>query len=139
MNIAINLADGLPIHRQIANQIRYMVASGILQPGEEVPSIRTLALKLKVSPNTVVRAYQELEAAGVLQKRAGAGTFVAAARSPLAKQERARIIEKRIDALLAEAHQLGYAAEDLLTALRRRLAVLGRSLDSEKRDERKSG
>jgi GntR family transcriptional regulator len=139
MDIAINLADGVPIHRQIANQIRYMVASGILQPGEEVPSIRTLALKLKASPNTVVRAYQELEAAGVLQKRPGAGTFVAAARSPLAKQERARIIEKRIDALLAEAHQLGYAAEDLLAALRRRLAVLGRSIDSEKRDERKSG
>jgi GntR family transcriptional regulator len=139
MDIAINLADGVPIHRQIANQIRYMVASGILQPGEEVPSIRTLALKLKASPNTVVRAYQELEAAGVLQKRPGAGTFVAASRSPLAKQERARIIEKRIDALLAEAHQLGYAAEDLLAALRRRLAVLGRSIDSEKRDERKSG
>lgn len=139
MDISINLADGLPIYRQIANQIRYMVASGILQPGDEIPSIRTTALKLRVTPNTVVKAYDELETAGVLEKRHGAGTFVTEARIPIAKRERERIIEQRIDALLAEAHQLGYAPDELLAAFRRRQAALGGGTNPEDTDERKFG
>jgi GntR family transcriptional regulator len=55
MDIQINLADGVPLYRQIVNQIRYMVASGVLQAGEELPPIRTLALELKVTPNTIVK------------------------------------------------------------------------------------
>ena len=105
MDITINPSDGVPIYRQIANQIRYMVASGLLKPGEEIPSVRGLALRLKVTPNTVVKAYHELESAGVLEKRPGAGTYVKAGPTPLAKQERDRIIEQRIDTLLAEGHQ----------------------------------
>jgi GntR family transcriptional regulator len=139
MDISINLADGLPIYRQIANQIRYMVASGILHPGEEIPSIRATALKLKVTPNTVVKAYDELESAGVLEKRHGAGTFVTEAHVPLARRERERIIEQRIDALLAEAHQLGYAADELLAAFRRRQAALDGDTHPEDTDERKIG
>jgi DNA-binding transcriptional regulator YhcF (GntR family) len=73
MDITINLADGVPIYRQIVNQIRYLVASGLLRPGEELPPIRTLALQLAVTPNTVVRAYGELEAAGVLRSPIGSG------------------------------------------------------------------
>jgi GntR family transcriptional regulator len=136
MDITINLADGLPIYRQIVNQIRYMVASGVLQPGDEIPSIRSTALKLKVTPNTVVKAYEELEAAGILVKRHGAGTFVTETRVPLARRERERIIDQRIDALLAEAHQLGYAEDELLMAIRRRLAALDREPDREDIDER---
>lgn len=124
MDITINVADGVPIYRQIANQIRYMVASGLLRPGEEIPSIRTLALRLKVTPNTVVKAYDELESAGILEKRHGAGTFVTGRRASLAKRERGRIIEQRIDALLAEAHQLGYTPDELLAAFRDRQAAM---------------
>jgi len=69
MDISINLADGVPIYKQIVNQVRYLAASGALAPGEELPPIRTLALQLKVTPNTVVRAYDELEAAGVIHNR----------------------------------------------------------------------
>ena len=75
MDITISVADGVPIYRQIVNQIRYMVASGLLEPGEEIPPIRTLALQLRVTPNTIVKAYDELETAGILLKRRGAGTF----------------------------------------------------------------
>jgi GntR family transcriptional regulator len=139
MDISINLADGLPIYRQIVNQIRYMVASGILQPGDEIPSIRSTALKLKVTPNTVVKAHHELEAAGILVKRHGAGTFVAETRVPLARRERERIIEQRIDALLAEAHQLGYAEDELLAAFRRRQAALEGETNPEETDERMVG
>ena len=74
MNITINSKDGVPIYRQIANQIRYMVASKLLQPGEEITAVRTLALALNVTPNTVVKAYDELESSGVIFKRRGAGT-----------------------------------------------------------------
>jgi len=136
MDITINPTDGVPIYRQIANQIRYMVASGLVEPGEEIPSVRGLALRLKVTPNTVVKAYHELESAGVLEKRPGAGTYVKAGPMPLAKQERDRIIEHRIDGLLAEGHQLGFTVDELLDALRRRQAAMDREPKEEKRDRK---
>jgi len=124
MNITINTKDGVPIYRQIANQIRYMVASGLLQPGEEVSPVRTLALAINVTPNTVVKAYDELEAAGVIFKRRGAGTYISDEQSPLADRERSRIIKSRIDALLAEAHQLNFNAGDLLELIKERQSHL---------------
>ena len=127
MDITINMADGVPIYRQIVNQVKYLIASGLLQPGEELPPIRTLALQLKVTPNTIVRAYDELEAAGVIHKRRGSGSFVSDVRhSPLADAERLRIIEQRIDALLAEAHRLNFTADEVLRVIRERLAVIER-------------
>ena len=125
MNITINSKDGVPIYRQIVNQIRYMVASGLLKSGEEISPVRTLALTLNVTPNTVVKAYDELEAAGVIFKRRGAGTYISDEKSPLAERERNRIIEARIDALLAEAHQLDFDANDLLELVMRRQKLLG--------------
>ena len=122
MNITINLADGVPIYRQIVNQVKYLVASGLLQPGEELPPIRTLALQLKVTPNTIVKAYDELESSGVVHKRQGSGTFVSEERPRLATRERQRIIDQRIDALLAEAHQLNFTVDDILRMLRERRA-----------------
>ena len=124
MDITISLADGVPIYRQIANQIRYLAASGRLAPGEELPPIRTLALQLKVTPNTVVKAYGELEAAGVVRKRAGAGTYVSEGPSRLADRERKRIIEGRIDALLAEAHHLNFTVDEVLRMLDERRALM---------------
>lgn len=125
MNITICLKDGIPIYRQIANQIRYMVASGILRPGEEISPVRSLALILSVTPNTVVKAYAELEASGVIYKRRGAGTYISDQQSPLADLERSRIIESRIDALMAEAHQLNFTSQELLEILKGRQKKLG--------------
>jgi GntR family transcriptional regulator len=124
MDILINLADGVPLYRQIVNQVKYLVASGLLQPGEELPPIRTLALQLKVTPNTIVKAYDELESAGIVHKRRGAGTYVSEGRPRLADQERQRIIEQRIDALLAEAHQLNFTLDEVLRMLRERVAAM---------------
>lgn len=124
MDITITLTDGVTIYRQIVNQVKYLVASGLLKPGEELPPIRTLALQLKVTPNTIVKAYSELESSGVIHKRQGSGTFVSDARPQLAARERRRIIEQRIDALLAEAHQLNFTADDLLKMIRERKAVM---------------
>ena len=127
MDITISVSDGVPIYRQIVNQIRYMVASGLLQAGEEVLPIRALALQLNVTPNTIVKAYGELESAGIVHKRRGAGTYISARGSRLADRERIRILEKRIDSLLAEAHQLDFAVDDVVKALHRRATLMGRS------------
>ena len=127
MDIAINVTDGVPIYRQIVNQVKYLVASGLLEPGEELPAIRTLALQLKVTPNTVVKAYDELETAGIVHKRQGSGTYVSEGRSRLPNRERQRLIEQRIDALLAEAHQLNFTPDDVLRLIRERKSAMASS------------
>jgi GntR family transcriptional regulator len=137
MDITINLADGVPIYRQIVNQVKYLVASGQLLPGEELPPIRTLALQLKVTPNTVVKAYDELEQSGVVHKRHGSGTYVSEARPQFALRERRRIIEQRIDALLAEAHQLSFTADDILRLIRERKAVMEAATEVEPKELKK--
>jgi len=125
VDITINLTDGVPIYRQIVNQVKYLVASGLLQPGEELPPIRTLALQLKVTPNTIVKAYGELEISGVVHKRRGSGTFVSEGRPQhVALRERRRLIEQRIDGLLAEAHQLNFSTDDILRMVRDRRAAM---------------
>jgi GntR family transcriptional regulator len=124
VDIKIDPADGVPIYRQIVNQIRYSVASGRLEAGDELPTIRALALQLKVTPNTIVKAYEELETAGVIQKRHGSGTFVSGERTKLAERERRRVIEQRVDALLTEAHHLGFSLEELFKVIHRRQAFM---------------
>ena len=124
MDLTIDVKGGLPIYRQIANQIRYMVASGLLKPDEDLPPIRALAAELRVTPNTVVKAYEELEAAGVISKRRGSGCYVSENQSKLAEREKRRILEQRIDGLLTEARQLDYTTHDLLKLLHKRIALL---------------
>src|SRR5947209_4739404 len=118
--VQIHLApsNGVPIYLQIVNQVRYLVASGRLAPGEELPPIRVLADQLVVNPNTVARAYRELELAGVVTKRRTAGTYVSDAGSPLARRERLRILSERIDALLAEARSMNIPFDEVLRLVR---------------------
>ena len=120
MRIHISSSDGVPIYLQIVNQVKYLVASGRLAPGEELPPIRVLAERLIVNPNTVARAYRELESAGVVEKRRTAGTFVSEAGSPLARRERLKIVTERVDALLAEARQLGIGVSEIIELIARR-------------------
>ena len=119
MHIHLSTTDGVPIYLQIVNQVKYLVASGRLRPGEELPPIRVLAEKLVVNPNTVARAYRELEQAGVVTKRSTTGTYVSDAGSPLARRERLKILAPRIDALLAEARQLNIPIAEVIDLLRR--------------------
>ena len=125
MQIHVSPNDGVPIYRQIVNQIKYLLASDRLSPGEELPPIRVLAEQLLINPNTVARAYRELETAGVLIKRQGAGTYVSSRGSPLAHDERVRIISERVDALLAEADQLSIDINDLVRLLHERKGNMG--------------
>ena len=124
MQIHISPNDGVPIYLQIVNQVRYLVASGRLAAGAELPPIRTLAEQLVVNPNTVARAYRELETAGVVTKRRTAGTYVSEAGSPLARRERLKILTGRVDILLAEARQMNIDTEEVVALLRERDGAL---------------
>jgi GntR family transcriptional regulator len=124
MHIHLNTGDGVPIYLQIVNQVKYLVASGRLAPGEELPPIRTLAERLLINPNTVARAYRELEHAGVVSKRSTTGTFVSATSSPLARGECVAVLTQRVDALLAEAKQMAVGLEELVDLVRQRFHVL---------------
>ena len=135
MHIHIFIHDGVPIYRQIVNQVKYLVASGQLSPGEELPPIRVLAKQLLITPNTVVKAYDALEHEGVVYKRQGAGTYVSEFMSPLARREQRRILTQRADALLSEAQQMNFSFPDLLALLRERYEKMLRTTgDDDVRD-----
>lgn len=124
MQIHISANDGIPIYLQIVNQIKYLVASGRMSPGEELPPMRVLAQTLLINHNTVQRAYRELEAAGIVEKRRTAGTYVTDQKSPLARAERIKILTERLDALLAEARQMDVSFEALMKLAEQRQALL---------------
>jgi GntR family transcriptional regulator len=135
VNLHITANDGVPIYVQIVNQVKYLVASGRLAPGAEMPPIRVLAERLLINPNTVARAYRELETAGIVVKRRTAGTFVSDdVGSPLARRERLKILTERIDALLAEARQMNVGLDEVVEIVRRRDEAMQatRPLDSPK-------
>lgn len=131
MHIEISPHDGVPIYRQIVNQVKYLIASGQLVAGDELPPIRTLAEQLLVTPNTIVKSYSELESEGLVYKRRGAGTYIADFKSPLARKEQKRILTQRADALLAEARQLNFTFEEVVDLLSKRQALLNKSTSKE--------
>jgi len=120
VQIHISTHDGVPVYLQIVNQVKYLVAAGRLSPGAELPPIRTLASQLVVNPNTVARAYLELEREGLVVKRHGSGTYISDDGSPLARRERRRILIQRADALLAEARHLDVGVADIIALLKER-------------------
>jgi GntR family transcriptional regulator len=124
MHLHISASDGVAIYLQIVNQVKYLVASGRLSPGAELPPIRVLAERLLINPSTVARAYRELEMAGVVEKRRTAGTYVSDQGSPLARRERLKILAERVDALLAEARQMDIPIEDLFKLIEQRDAAM---------------
>lgn len=124
MQFHLNPHDGLPIYKQLIAQVKNMLGSGRLLPGDEMPSVRALARQLLVNPNTVARAYRELETMGLLTSRQGSGTFVTDAGSPLAAKEKKRLLTEKADALLLDARQLGFTWQQLQKLLEERAAEL---------------
>ncbi len=124
MQIHITSNDGVPIYIQVVNQVKHLVASGRLAPGEEVPPIRVLAEQLTVNPNTVARAYLELERAGIVHKRHGSGTYVSDTASPLSRREKLKVLNERADALLVEAAHFDVSINDVIELVRERQQLL---------------
>src|ERR1051325_8349895 len=106
MRLKISNIDGVPIYQQIVHQVRHLIAAGRLRPGEELLPIRLLAEQLTINPNTVARAYLELERAGIVTKRHGAGTYVSEKTPALNHREKLKTLQPRVDSLLVEASHL---------------------------------
>jgi GntR family transcriptional regulator len=115
--------SGVPIYRQIKDQIRSGIASGQLRPGEQLPTVRALAVDLSVNPNTVIKAYSELEREGALTTEQGTGTFVAAQAAPaLAPEDREAKLRALCAEFLGQAARYGFGAEDVVRAIRKLMA-----------------
>jgi len=124
VQIHISSSDGVPIYVQIVNQVKHLIASGRLAPGEEVPPIRTLAEQLVINPNTVARAYLELERAGIVTKRQGAGTYVSENPSSLSRRKKLEVLAARADSLLVEAEHLDIELDEVVELVRERHEIL---------------
>jgi len=114
--INIDPSSGLPIYLQIAQQIKTAVAMGRIQPEDPLPSVRQLAVELAVNPNTVARAYLDLEIEGVIYKRQGAGTFVSSQGVEMSKGERRRVLNELLEKALVEGVNLGLPERELRDA-----------------------
>ena len=115
--------SGVPIYRQIQDQVRYGIASGRLRPGEQLPTVRALAVDLAVNPNTVIKAYTELERHGFLTTEQGSGTFVAPLPAVvLAPEERQAKLRALCAEFLGQVAQYGFGPDDVLRAVRKLLA-----------------
>lgn len=114
MELQVDTSSREPIYRQLATQVREGVARGRLQPGQKLPSVRELSRSLVVNPNTIARAYTELEREGVLNTRQGKGVFVARPSCDLTKSAKRKKLQERLDALLTEAVYLGFLKQEVL-------------------------
>ncbi|MCL4217622.1 MAG: GntR family transcriptional regulator [Candidatus Hydrogenedentes bacterium] len=126
LHITLNQGDGLPLYLQLTQQLKHYIATGRLAADSELPSVRALAEQLLVNPNTVVRAYRELEVAGLIYKKRGSGTYVSSNGTPYTDEECKRILSERIDTLIVEGRNLGYEAHQLVELLNERDRALGR-------------
>jgi GntR family transcriptional regulator len=109
----VNPSSGQPIYTQLMQQIRHAVDSGVLQPGDALPGIRKLAEQLVISPNTVVKAYSELERDGLLEVRHGAGAFVARRRGAKARSDKMLQAQERVRGLIDRLLNDGFDEEEI--------------------------
>ena len=117
---------GEPIYQQIVQQIRFRILSSQLKPGDELPTIRGLAESIQVNPNTIARAYRELEHEGLVEKRRTTGTFVAEVNGKITRGQRKALLAPEIDKLLVLARHLGADDDELNDLIRSRTEVLDR-------------
>ena len=114
LHIQINPQSGVPVYRQVMDQIKYYVASGTLHPGDQLPSIRELAQTLTINPTTAVKAYTELEHEGVIEMTHGKGAFVADSATRMSQAEREAVLRRLARQLVVEAVQMKASTELVL-------------------------
>ena len=127
LQLRISTGSATPIFRQIVDQVRLAVARGSADEGDQLPSVRALAERLVLNPNTVARAYAELAREGLIETRQGKGVFVAAAarrQQMYTRAERLRRLEPALDALVNEAIALNFAPAELVDVLEKKLAKM---------------
>jgi GntR family transcriptional regulator len=113
-------SSGVPIYRQLIDQVQDGIATGVLGLGHQLPTVRQVAVDLAINPNTVMRAYRELEIRGVLDTQQGTGTFIAAQQPQIDGDDRTRRLDRLIDDFIARAGSGGFTLEEILQALKER-------------------
>jgi GntR family transcriptional regulator len=121
INLNINTGSNTPIYRQITDQVRMAVASGRLAVDDQLPSIRALAERLVINPNTVARAYTDLAREGLIESRAGRGVFITRKRKMFTREEGWRRLEPLMDAVIGEAMVLDFTPQELREAIEKKL------------------
>jgi len=124
LHFQINPHSGVPVYRQMIDQVKYYVASDALKAGDQLPSIRELAQSLTINPTTVVRVYTELEREGVIEMRHGKGAFVTASGRRMTANELDKTLRRLARHLAVEATQMGAPASQVLKVVREELADL---------------
>lgn len=124
MLIHVNASSGLPIYVQIETQVKNAVAAGALKKGEALPSVRKLAVELRINPNTVARAYQELEREGVIGTVPGGGTYVAGRAPRFLKSEKLRRLQPYARQIAVEGTQLGLDEKEIMEMVQAELERL---------------
>ncbi|HZC24325.1 MAG TPA: GntR family transcriptional regulator, partial [Candidatus Binatia bacterium] len=118
VQFSIDLHSGVPVYRQLIDQVRGGIASGSLTAGDQLPTVRQLAVDLEINPNTVMRAYRELELGGLLETHQGTGTFISNKKMEKKSAERDRQLTQMAGEFAARAGAAGYSLEDLIDRLR---------------------
>jgi GntR family transcriptional regulator len=118
LRFAIDLHSGMPVYRQLIDQVRSGIASGSLLAGDQLPTVRQLAVDLAINPNTVMRAYRELELGGLLETHQGTGTFITKKKLEKNSAERERQLGQMAGEFAARAGAAGFTLEDLIDRLR---------------------
>ena len=111
---SLDLHSGVPVYRQLIDQVRGGIAAGSLPPGDQLPTVRQLAVDLAINPNTVMRAYRELELGGLLETHQGTGTFIANKKLEKKTAERERQLGQMAGEFAARAGAAGFTVEDLI-------------------------
>ena len=124
MLLQINFKSGKPVYLQVVDQIKAAAASGTVQTGEPLPSIRPLAEELRVNRNTIAKAYTELESQGVIETIPGKGCFLKANHSPFRKDVRRKLLIEEIDQAIVQAHHLQVPRPEFLELARDRFDAL---------------
>jgi GntR family transcriptional regulator len=109
--------SGVPVYRQLIDQVQGAIAAGVLRPGNQLPTVRLVAVELAINPNTVLRAYREMEIRGILDTQQGTGTFIADRQTEPSKEERQRKLAQLVSEFVSRAGSAGLTVNELVDAL----------------------
>ena len=114
----LDLHSGVPVFRQIIDQVQAGIATGALGYGDQLPTVRQVAVDLEINPNTVLRAYREMEIRGIVDSQQGMGTFIASRKMEQSKAERERALSQLVSEFVSRAGAGGFSLQELINALR---------------------